>query len=81
MAASTVTLPGLWRTGWVWKAGSELYLYNAGSIESTLHAQWLRDGCSPAGWATRDVEQFAHERWRLSGSADDGGRRRDAGAI
>jgi hypothetical protein len=64
-----MTLPGLWRTGWVWKVGSELYLYNAGSIESTLHSRsfWPRDGRPSAGWASRDVERFA-DRWGLSGS-------------
>jgi hypothetical protein len=62
-----MTLPGLWRTGWVFKAGGERYLYNAGSVESTLHGYWQRDGRPPAGWASRDVEGFANS-WGFSDS-------------
>jgi hypothetical protein len=79
-AIRTMTLPGLWRTKWVWKPGNELYLYNAGSIESTLHARWLRDGRPPAGWATRDVERFANS-WGFSGSKLEVAQRDVAAAI
>jgi hypothetical protein len=43
-ALRKMELPPLWRVGYAWVPGAELYLQNTRSFESTLRADWIRGG-------------------------------------